>query len=422
MPFALVLSASLSFLAGDDPRREPPSSFERGLPRDVAQFSPYHSDPEHLLNRIFRTVWLVSCAPAEVSLTLPREREADENVFVAGWVHRKRAGRVEDTRWFGGDGRQLPVEGFDEPTAASLRGWLDSIGPNERRVLLEPRELAVLFQHDLLRLAQRLLDTESNLELLPHIARAARAVALEPAEREGLRNLLATSLQGETFAKEFAERLPQALGGRSTVLREVLRKSTRLFDAENTLTWSRVYLAHPDGVEALAGLLASIQAEPKAQPEVPLGFRAVLVQGIVAMGADGIPYATPVVNDVRFQVLKNREPLDARNPSFTRDGVDFEILQLEREGVRRASTQSWFRRVDADDQDLFRDYGTLKYTSYRAQCTLCHRNTDTPEPHLGGFPILRPHARAEFAATGVERLRLAEEQSAKLFRRLNGGS
>jgi hypothetical protein len=83
--------------------------------------------------------------------------------------------------------------------------------------------------------------------------------------------------------------------------------------------------------------------------------------------------------------------------------------------VRSGAPAQRFRRVDADDQELFRDYGTLKHTTYRAQCALCHRNTDTPEPELGGFPILRPHARAEFALSGEERLRLAEAQAQRFF-------
>jgi hypothetical protein len=76
----------------------------------------------------------------------------------------------------------------------------------------------------------------------------------------------------------------------------------------------------------------------------------------------------------------------------------------------------------ADDQDLFRDYGTLKHTTYRAQCSLCHRNSDTPEPELGGFPVLRHHAGAAFALTGTERLRLAEQQVARLLADLPAGN
>lgn len=143
-----------------------------------------------------------------------------------------------------------------------------------------------------------------------------------------------------------------------------------------------------------------------------------MVQGIVAVDAEGRPYATPVVVEVRTQVLRNRAPRSAANATFTHDGIDFGILQLERQGIRSRDVSRYFRTVDPDDQDLFLDYGSQKHTTYRAQCALCHRNTDTPEPELGGFPVLRPHAAATFAVRGDERLRLAEEQVGKLLPRL----
>ena len=153
-------------------------------------------------------------------------------------------------------------------------------------------------------------------------------------------------------------------------------------------------------------------------PTAPIGFRAVLVQGLVAIDAAGAPRATPLVVDVRTQTLQNREPLAAGNATFTHDGLDFGIWQLQRQGVRSGEPAAFFRRLEADDQDLFRDYGTAKHSTYRGQCSLCHRVSDTPEPNLAGFPVLRPHVQATFAETGDERLRLAETQAQKLFEQL----
>jgi hypothetical protein len=278
--------------------------------------------------------------------------------------------------------------------------------------------LAVLFQHDLLRAGERLLDTGNNPELLPALAAAVRAVALPAEQLARLDDPLRAHLASPAGA-ELVAALPTELGGKATDCREVLRRSTRLFDAEKSLLWSRVFLAHPEGADALAGMLPKPGAGRDAPgPTVPLGFRAVLVQGIVAVDRAGALRATPVSFDVRTQVLRNRDGLAADNPTFTRDGLDFGIWQLEREGVRRGEAAALFRRIEADDQDLFRDYGTSKHTTWRGQCTLCHRLTDTPEPHLGGFPVLRPHAQAAFASTGTERLRLAEEQAGKLWQQL----
>lgn len=409
-----VVTATL--FAQDPPRRHPAGSPDQGLPANPAAFAPYHADPDHVLNRIFRTLYLVECAPAEVGAALPREHTDPAAFFRAGWVHGKRDGTDQDRRWFGGDGRQLPVEGFPPATAAALRSQLEALGSADRAALLDPPELAVLFQHDLLRLGQRLLDTNENPELLPALWRAAQLAALDPAERARLRNPLPLARAAGGLPELANEPWPAALGGNvDSPFREVLRKSTRLFDAERTLLWSRLWLAHPDGPAALQALLPKAPAPgaKAAAPTVPIGFRAVLVQGIVAVGTDGLCYATPVVVDVRTQQLVNRDGLAADQSTFTRDGIHFGIWQLERERLRRGEPAA-FRAIAPDDQDLFRDYGTLKHTTYRAQCTLCHRNSDTPEPELGGFPVLRPHAGAAFAATGDERLRLAEQQAGRL--------
>ena len=387
-----------------DQRRHGPDSPDRGLPRELVALAPYHADPEHVLNRIFRTAWLARLAPAEVAAVLPREGALE---WSEGWVHRKRAGKASDERWFGGDGRQLPREQFDAAGEAQLLADLAALDAQALAPLRERADLAVLFQHDLLRVALRLEDSGANPALIAAALRAAQAVALPAAELDKL----TSTLSGVDLGVEVSAALAPA---EASPYREILRRSTRLFDAEHTLLWSRVWLAHPGGVEELAKLLPAARGELGA-PHVPLGTRAVLLQGIVALDANGRARATPLVVDVRTQALVNRAPLAADNPTFTRDGIDFEVRLLEREGVRSGAPAQRFRRVDADDQELFRDYGTLKHTTYRAQCALCHRNTDTPEPELGGFPILRPHARAEFALSGEERLRLAEAQAQRFF-------
>ena len=416
---ALLLAVSAP---AQSPQRHAPGTPDQGLPIAPVAFAPYHHEPGHVLNRIWRALFLVECEPDEVAGALPSERKAGAPFPATGWVHAKRDGTAADRRWFGGDGRQLPVEGFPPAAADELRTLLAGLGDAERRLLLDPPELAVLFQHDLLRLGQRLQDTHQNPELLPVLWRAAQLFALDSNERARLRNPLPLARASAGFAGLADDApWPRELGGPvDSPFREVLRRSTRLFDAERTLLWSRVFLAHPDGVAALTKLLPQPlpPGEKAATPTVPVGFRAVLVQGIVALGADGAAYSTPLVVDVRTQVLRNREPLAAANPTFTHDGIDFGIWQLQRESVRRGDFRTAFRAIAADDQDLFRDYGSLKHTTYRAQCALCHRTTDTPEPQLGGFPVLRPHVGAQIASTGEERLRLAETQASKLLAEL----
>lgn len=410
---ATLLATALTAQGGP---RHGPDSPDRGLPRDPLAFSPYHADAGHPTNRIFRLLWLQQMAPAEVAAVVPR---GTAPVFGPGWVHQKRAGTPADTRWFGGDGRLLPLEGLTDDAAKELRTLLASLRDDgdEVRALRATPASAVLFQHDLLRAAERLLDTGNHVELVPDLVRGARTVALAAAELAAIVDPLRQAL-ADARLRGLAAEVPQELGGTAAGHHEVLRRSTRLFDAEKSLLWSRVFLCHPDGKAALQAMLPAAGSKDGKGPTVPIGFRAVLVQGIVAFDRDGAPHATPLVFDVRTQVLQNRDPLSIDNATFSHDGIDFGIWQLERQGLRSGDAGAFFRRIEADDQDLFRDYGTAKHTTYRGQCSLCHRLTDTPEPHLGGFPVLRPGAQAAFAATGDERLRLAEGQAAKLWQRL----
>jgi hypothetical protein len=435
----LCLAAAALFLWPEEPpaRRYARGEKDQGLPRPEAIWAPYHADPEHRLNRIFRALFLAELAPAEISAALPREHGDAATFFAVGWVHAKRAGEARDRRLFGGDGRQLPRESFTAVESARLMEDLDALGGAERELLLAPPELAVLFQHDVLRTVQRLAETEENAELLPALLRAARLVALDARERASLADPLQRALGASAVREQLARRgiadlatqvlanphaTPSATPNPTapaSPYRELLRRSTRLFDAEKTLLWSRLYLAHPAGPQALTELLAAI-GTPGAKPSAPIGLRAILLQGIVALGQDGAPYATPIVLDARTQRLASRDELAHANPSFTRDGIDFEVLLLEREALRRGDPSRFYRFVEPDDQELFRDYGTLKHATYRAQCSLCHRNTGTPEPELGGFPVLRAHAKPELARTGDERVRLAESEMQRFLARYAG--
>lgn len=415
----LVLSCSLllPFVAAQDARRHGADSQDRGLPRDPMAFRPYHADADHPLNQVFRLLWLRQQTPAEVASTLPGEGPAP---IAPGWVHGKRKGEARDAKWFGGDGRLLPLEELGADKAALLAA-LARVDAAVRKELMLRHDLAVLFQHDLLRAAERVLDIGKELELVPPLRDLAMAVALDAGVISKLGNPWRRTLAQPEYAA-LAARMPKELdmGGRDASLREVTRRSTRLFDAEKSLLWSRVFLSHPEGNEALAAMLPPAAGPAKGDqgPTVPIGFRAVLVQGIVAIDSKGTPRSTPLVFDVRTQELVNRDALAAGNATWTHDGLQFGIWQLERQGLREGDATRAYRAIGPDDQDLFRDYGSGKHTTYRGQCSLCHRLSDGPENHLGGFPVLRPHVRAAFAVTGWERLELAEQQAAKLLERL----
>jgi hypothetical protein len=415
---ALALLAIAPALAqAPTAERWPVGHARAGLTKAPEHLTPYDADPTHPANRLFRQLWTASLVPAEVAHVVPGEPARE---LAEGWVHGKRAGRDEDRAVFGGDGRMLPLEGLAGPQAAAVLADLEALRQLIPTLQRTPA-LAVHLQNDLLRAAERLLDVGQNLDLVPRLRDTALLLAL-PADRLAeLPDPLRLACAGADPALPTPE-LPTQVGGSATGFREITRRSTRLFDAAHTLLWSRVFVRHPDGEAALAAMLPAPGATKGPSPTTPIGFAAVLVQGLVAIDDQGVPRATALVVDVRTQTLHNREPLAASNPTFTHDGLDFGVWQLQRQGLRSGEPPRFFRVVDADDLDLFRDYGTAKLTSYRAQCALCHRVSDSPEPELAGFPVLRPHVQAAFAATGEERLRLAEQQVGTLLVKLRAAN
>lgn len=75
--FALVLISPAEALE----ERYPVGHPDQGLPHPDFVLSPYHEDPNHVLNRIFKASFLVTIAPAEVGLALPREHRDPKEFF-----------------------------------------------------------------------------------------------------------------------------------------------------------------------------------------------------------------------------------------------------------------------------------------------------------------------------------------------------
>ena len=388
---------------------------DRGLPAPEAKWRPYGPHANDPANRVFALVWLVDLVPAEVAAALPREVEGNHGAKQPGWRHfGKRSGEARDRRLFGGDALQLPRESFSAAESKELLAALDALHGDELARLRATPSLAAWLQSDLLRLARRLLDTNTNHELLAPLRDAAHRLALP---RATLRNkALATFALTDLVAADSELKADRLV--------EIDRRSTRLFDAERSLLWSRVWLRWPDGVEpdATATLAAIAQGRPLS---VPAGARAVLAQGIVALADDGTPCATDLAIDVRLQQFVGDADPAAAKASTTQDGVDFRVFWLERETLRTKQgslSLADFRALHDEDQVLFRDYGSLKHTTVAAQCTLCHRTSGTPEPELAGFPVLRKGAAAAVANSPTSRMELAEQQFLKFLSALDAAA
>jgi hypothetical protein len=318
-----------------------------------------------------------------------------------------------DRKLYGGDTRLLSREGFGRDEAESFARALAEVDGEAVLILKKRSELAALFQHDLLRLAQRLMETGRNPELLRPIGSAVKRVALTSAQLSQLPSIYELGLKHGCLDSALPPDLLRVDPPVSGPYLELLRNSTSVFDASRTLAWSRVFISWPSTGESLMGFLSS--HGKGGSIEVPIGAISVLVQGIVAVDDQGHPHATPLAFDVRVKWLANRDPMSVQNRTASRDGIQVRAYELRRASLRQGAHDRLFRLLHDDDQALFRDYGTLKHTTLAAQCTLCHRLHGVSDAYLGGFITLGPSALPRPAATGSERLRLAEREASQFL-------
>lgn len=406
---SLVLAFTCTLLA-QEPLRLPREHRDYGLPNANATWLPYSEDAEHPCNEIWRAMYLTRCTPRHVAGALPREHRDPQKFFVPGWYFAKRTGTESDQRLFGGDGRQLPVEGFSATASQELGRLLRQVEGDVLRELKSRPRAAVWFQHDLLRLARRLIDTKQNPSLLKPLLRCAQRVALPRAtlQSDALQTASPTQIATELAGFDLTDSV------------EIQRRSSRLFDAEYVQLWSSVYLTTPGkSPQATVAWLTGSEA----RPPLPLHSTALLVQGVVAVDDAGAPCATQLILEARTQRLVNTKPLAFDNRTTTRDGVDFAIWSLPRAAVRdydggtTAVACTDFRSIDMESQDLFRDYGTRKHTTYAAQCTLCHRRSETPDEAIAGFSALRRSSEPRPAEPG-ERKAQAEREMLRFLDKL----
>jgi hypothetical protein len=364
-----------------------------------------------VLNRIFRTSFLVTTIPAEVGLALPREHRDPAEFFRKPWYFAVRPGISADKKLFGGDSRLLSRDGFTSDEAIAFAKALSEMGGEVVQTLKSRPELAALFQHDLLRVAERLMETGRNLELLRPITTVVKKVALTSRQLSELPSTYELGLKFRSIDFNLPSnllRVEPAVEGRYV---ELLRQSTSLFNASHTLAWSRVFVAWPTSrKDLIAFLSAQSKSGSMGSMEVPIGTKSVLLQGVVAIDDQGRPRATPLAFDVRVKWLANRDPMSVQNRTTTRDGIQIRAYELRRASFRQGDYERLFWALHDDDQALFRDYGSLKHTTLAAQCAVCHRLHEVSDANLGGFITLGPSAKPRLAATGLERLRLAERE------------
>ena len=148
-----------------------------------------------------------------------------------------------------------------------------------------------MFQHDLLRVAQRLMEAGRNPELLRPIGEAVKRAALTSAELSQLPSTYEVGVKSGSLHSALPPDLLRVDPPVNGTVLELLRISTRVFDASRTLAWSRVFISWPSTREGLMGFLS---ADGKGgNVEVPTGTNSALVQGVVAVDDQGRPRGHP---------------------------------------------------------------------------------------------------------------------------------
>ncbi len=116
--------------------------------------------------------------PAELGLALPREQKEPAEFFPQPRHFAVRPGTLADQRLFKGDSRILSREGFTSGEAAAFAQALAEVTGDVVRSLKNRPELFVLFQHDLLRVAERLMASGRNPKLLKPISAVEKRLVL----------------------------------------------------------------------------------------------------------------------------------------------------------------------------------------------------------------------------------------------------
>lgn len=406
-----------------------------GLPVSAEPAPMYASDAKHPLNELHALLFLAERLPTEVGASLPAERAkeglADAEFFTGKWYFRNRRGpeiTEADRRLFGGDVRVSPVERLEGERAARLRELLAKLATREQVAgiaeLRTPLARALL-QWDLLSVWWRI--ERNGLEggtlaaeeaTLLAMARSIHALALDKAEIVALESGVAAlppTGDGTDRAKPYVP--AGLLAGPQGAWVEVAREAKELFHARNSLRTARV-LVRAESAEATRKLveLSAKATDEESTPKLQIGTEAALVLNLVLVDSELAAVASPVVSEVRVRRVSGPAELRPDNGS-SRDGWSHWIYMLSRPGALLASGER-FRFVPDTAQGLFLEYGTPKYTTYHAQCALCHRRTNSGGQDPDGIRALGRYGHPSVESDPNARARLAEAQFAEILAQL----
>lgn len=416
-----------------------PRGHEReGLPASAGSRAMYAADPEHALNRLHTLLFVSERRPTEIGASLPAERARqglDDAAFFEGkWYFQSRKGESitdADIRLFGGDVRVSPVEDLRGERGAQLRQLLSQLDTREEVEAIPELHAPLarlMLQWDLTfvwwrieRVAAEGGTPAADPETLVALASAIRALALPRAVLEALDSGASALAPTGNPGDRTRAYLPAGLfgGAADDPWREVARDEKALFHATNSLRAARVFVRAGDG-EATERLIARSAAvtDAASTPVLELGIEAALVMSLVVLDDTLAPMATHVIDEVRVRRVSGPAELRPDNGS-SRDGWSHWIHLRTRRGSVLGS-EPVFRFVPDTAQGLFLEYGSPKYTTYFAQCALCHRRTNSGGQDPDGIRALGRYGKPSVERDPVSRSRMAERQFEPIAAALRG--
>ncbi len=427
MRVVLVLAILGGTLAFDPQDGAHPRGHDReGLLVAERPLPLYSDDVDHPLNRLHAALFVATLVPDEIGAALPAERRtAGDAFFAPKWYFAHRAGKADDAAVFGGDVRFSPLRELKGERAGRVRELLAAMQTTAQvDAIPELRAplMRLLLQWDLLSLWWRCeRDDAADADTLLAMARAIQALALDPATLAALasgRDELGAYVTEDSPdpAKPW---FPADLLATPSTFVEIDRKDMALFHAEKSLRAVRAFVRVPEGREASekAILAAGAAGRDGPLPEIPLGSEVALALSLLAVAPDLSIVATPVIDEVRVRRITGEAKFAPDNGS-SRDGMSHWVYFRSRRGSRVPATTPAFRFVPDTTQAMFLEYGTLKRTTYFAQCALCHRLTGGSTQTPAGITSLGRFAEAKVCDDPATRLRRAEAQASKIGERL----
>ena len=399
-----------------------------GLPTSAGPIAAYATALDHPLNRLHALLFFAARTPTEIGASLPAERRrtggSDAQFFTGKWALTNRKGTEidaqADTRVFGGDVRTSPVEQLSAQAAAEVRTILASLSTAEQVEALLPVELARLsLQWDLLQLWWRFENgAGADAETLAAMARTIRALGLPRSKLEalpsGLDHLDTRAGPAQPGAAHDRRR-PRAPSGlladAKSAWVEVDRDSKSLFQAQRSLCSARAFVKCADRATGAALVARSVElAAENKLVEIPRGTEVVLLLSMVGLTRDLEPVATNVASELRLREAVAPDVLDPASDTSSRDGWNQWVWLFSRSANFAEKGATPLRFVQDSAQSLFLEYGSPKYTTYFAQCALCHRTTNAGNQNPSGVNILGRYAQARVLDDPAKRLRDAERE------------